>query len=1012
LEALCHNINNLIKNDPNKYKEKILPSLLKIHEKNGDFSNTTTSTVSHPLYLMPTSIDLAANSLLIIHHYFCNVSPFTLQPLCTDADDDENAKHFDQTGHDLYGEANRMKVLLDIYKKLPNSMLKAAISLSLGQFYLYAQRKDVEAEKMIYECVYLFDTTATLIGGIRNIVSHIGTVALVEYGKVLVQNKKYEFGAKIYYCSLQNNKLVNNEYDYKLVSWLQVLSAEHDDWKNSIFYLQILLKKAEVNKDIAQVSFLSEKLSEEYDTRGDTRNAEQYLINAVNFIKIHGKSTKNKELDIQLKLANLFLNGLHLEKGIDLLVKLIDQDIKPIQKSITYLKLADAYLRKRWFAEFDLVIEKFCSIFDKLPKEYVTEIEILTLNLVAKREYTQGHNELALYWIIEALKRMEEEASPSQIARTLYLKGKILESLSSTISLTIFPSNLEPQNLTSYKLYSHLSKCTTDTSNKLIYRRGKYEKESEVLQDCMYTYEQAISYYRMISDDLNVAKIRIRIARSQINYLFSRICMMTFSPEKMCFLSEKKEKSEIELLTTITTKAIQDLVNQGLEASNKFSSILLSIDAYITAAELKYLDARVNSSMAYWTECRNTLFTLFMDETEVMLVRGAPLPFLEILFSVLKRLVRLLFNYETDFINKNLFVIDAYLSLDIELDQIRKKSKEGDYLKSDSDVSDSDSENDIFDSFVKQNRLYESIPMNSFKNKDKSLPFTKRSKTKKSLSKRPMSSSYRNSSTSLSNGSNSSSQEISETHLLTERISERVWSCIHIMNIHYSRYTNQSISEKEYSKLNQTCIDRLYNLMTFIRKKKIGSKSPNLSSKSYGSGSTEKKSVSSLPNFDQQLRHLSLDSGDAIIVGAYLKSIGENSKQTALNIQNFEVYIPEKEISNELLSRLVYLIHIEDIMITYIPYIEYKTFNQFGGRKYQESLTGGSHHLFSIGDKIQQQNSEIKKQVPWLSDEYLGYLSSLILQLRREKRDKFGVEQSENISNSMANTVHLIIFNI
>eukprot|EP01080_Neovahlkampfia_damariscottae_P008823 gene8823-772_t len=1009
--ALCHNFNQLVKNDPDNFKEKLLPNLLKIYEKNNNYSTTKETTSTNPLYLMPTSLDLSAFSLLLIHHFFCNISPFTLQPLYTGYDEDEGQEYFDQSGNELFGEVVRMKKLSEIYKLLPNSTLKASVALSLGQYHRYILRKDSEAEKMIYESVYIFDTIPSLINGIRNIVSPIGTKSLVEYGSILVQNNKYDYGAQIYWCSLQNNKLLNHEYDYKLVSTFQVLSSKHDDWKNSVYYLQLLLKKAEVEKDIAQVSFLSEQLSKEYNARGDTRNAEQYLINAINFIKVHGKSTKNQELDLQLRLADLFLNGLHLEKGIDLLVKLIDQDIKPVQKCLTYLKLADAYLRKRWFAEFDLIIDKLATFFDKIPKDYILGMEVLTLNLVAKREYTQGHNELALFWVTESLKRMED-APPSEIARSLYLKGKIFEALSNTTSLTIFPSKLEPENLSKYQLYFQLSKYKAQSSNKLIYRRTKYEKESEVLQDCLYTYEQSLSYYKMISDDLNSSKIRLRMARSQINYLFNRICMMNFSPEKMCYLSEKSKKND--LIDRISLKSIQDLVNQGLDSSNRFSSILLSLDTYMTFAELKFLQSRIHSSFAYWTECRNTLFTLFMDEIDVMLVRGAPLPFLETLFSILKRLIRLLFNFESDIINKNLFVIDAYLSLDIELDQIRKKSYENDIARYDSDVSDSESESEnFFDAFQKQNKLYESIPMFSgVKSKtEKSLPFSKsRSKMKKS--KRPMSSSsFKSNTTSFSNYSNGSngSQDINETHLLTERISERVWSCLHIMNIHYYRYSSQEISEKEFAKLNQTCIDRLYNLMTFIRKKKIGSKSPtNLTSKSFGTGSTEKtSSVSSMQKFDQQLRHLSLDSGDAVIVGAYLKSIGENTKTPTLNIKNFDIYIPQKEIPKDIMIRIVYLIHIDDTMITYVPFTGKTTFNQFGGRKYQESLSGGSTHLFSVGDRLHQQNQDVKKQIPWLSDEYLGYLSSLILQQRRETKEKCGIEHSEMITKSMSETLFL-----
>lgn len=951
MEAICHHVSEC-----EKERDKILPTLLNIYEKHKDVKETIPTTYS--IYNLPSSLDITAQTTLLVHYYFCNISPFTLLPLFTGNEEDDYISDDIDLNQPIFVDSSRMKLLSDLYLKLPLSVLKGLVGLSLGQFTRYISRNEEQSEKELYEALFIFDKV-NIYPRVPILLTYFGTKALTEYGSVLIANKKYEFGASAYHSAILNYKQIHNDYDYKLIEQLQVQSLRNQDWKRSIDYLQILLEKAKVDKDNARVFFLSEKLSEVYVERGEYRVAESYIISSIQYIKNSGqKIPSTQEFEMNLRLAELFYNGIHIEKGIDLLTKLLDHELKPLQKCLIYIKLAETYLRKRWLHECDNILNKLGPLLDKkILGEYSGMTEINVLKVAAQCSRRLGKFEEALYWVDEAIVRCKEESySPGQMARLYYLKGKILQNISGPKCLITFPSKLSSSDTAKHPIYIELNR------QKEIKKEVKeviYQNEEDVLKYAIQSFNESIVYYKKISDEMNLAKVKNRIIRTQVEFVFSKVGML-----------------DQQVSIPIDFKQLDEFSKSALEVSSKTSSVLLYMDSYITTAELRYLQGRIHSSKEYWTECRNLIFTLFMDECEIPMSKLAPIQFLEVIYIVLKRMIRLLFNYSTSEINDNLFVIDAYLLLHIELEQSRKKNSSFE-IKTDSESDSSESE----DVVEKTNKIYET-------KKNKKLKVTK--STKK------FSMFISKSEPGGNNSSTGSSTNISETAALTDRLYERLWCAVNRIYNHYSKYTNQLIIEKGLSKLNQSTNKRIYNLINTIRKKKIGNKSNSLKNGSLGSmsekDSTKKGSVEQI---EKQMRKLSLDSGDLMILNAYLKSIGEKEETKK---SDYEIYIPQIDVS-PICTRLLYILHIDTVIIFYIPNLGIKVFQEFGGRR--KELLGVFNELKRFGNTIKKLH-----EAQWLTPDQHQYLNSLLNQGRREKMEKgIGIEHTPQIIQSFQETI-------
>lgn len=413
----------------------------------------------------------------------------------------------------------------------------------------------------------------------------------------------------------------------------------------------------------------------------------------------------------------------------------------------------------------------------------------------------------------------------------------------------------------------------------------------------------------------------------------------------------------------------------------------------------------------------------------------------------LKRLVRLLFCFNSSFINGNLGIIDAYLILEIEIEQVLKRTSE---FQPEKYYMEGSAEDDLTEEslLVVQNRFYESLPCNSSVGKDKSLPFLRR----------------RNTATS----NTIFTRKKKENGVVDAKFAviERLWSCFYRIKQHARRYSSQQLSDQDLAERNQQSAKRLHNLMNAIRKKKIVN--PGFAEEKFENDKEEEDSASGLHN---KLSRLSLTKGDMELVKFYLKSINNeqttsspfslshsmsfrHARKNSVMMSDVLSTTPTagSNLDAESIARLLYILYVEDLIIYYLPKIGLKVFQKYGGKKvslvphhlsaekrrsqslYSPSATatttsttstptstssssggGGVLSTFSFLKATGSMTSEQAKSVSsitykqemvskWIKEEYDQYLSALILQGRREKdKSRSGVENSEQVVDQLMN---------
>ncbi len=102
-------------------------------------------------------------------------------------------------------------------------------------------------------------------------------------------------------------------------------------------------------------------------------------------------------------------------------------------------------------------------------------------------------------------------------------------------------------------------------------------------------------------------------------------------------------------------------------------------------AELQFLKGDTETATAYWNECKELIFLLFIDGTRVLGKNASP-HFLRRIQGLLKRLTRFMFCLNSEFINKvsvlqgeltsrkNITVIDAYLNMQFNVEEAYRRS--------------------------------------------------------------------------------------------------------------------------------------------------------------------------------------------------------------------------------------------------------------------------------------------------------------------------------------------------
>eukprot|EP00761_Pharyngomonas_kirbyi_P003918 gb/GECH01003922.1/.p1 GENE.gb/GECH01003922.1/~~gb/GECH01003922.1/.p1 ORF type:complete len:1560 (+),score=344.98 gb/GECH01003922.1/:1-4680(+) len=879
----------------------------------------------------PSDDLVAAHALFILQCFFSYISPLTLKSMdemWSSQFSIEDSSWEGITSLIITSQPERIKILKRLYSRINIfSPLKASMAEVLGMYYRHIEGNASLAEQLFFESIFILDHTKNLVEEIPTICRETGIQCLKEYGDVLLGNSKYRFGIAAHESSLKVFEHVYGTESQAIVRKLAVIATDNNDWRRSLHYYRKIHSKAQQESNINEIVYVSEVLSSMFLERGDFRNAESYISKALQYVPTTKGKIDALALQLKLKLANLYLHGYYFERGIELLARLLDQGLPNLQKSGVIIHLAEAYLKKRWLKECESVLNKMSPCLDQ-PGVSV-KIGISTNNnesdaakaieIAARCYYHQKKYTYSLFWVDEALRRCQ----PSNLwalGRYFFLKGKIFQALCLRKHDMEFPTNLQPENIQRHPLYQQLQ-TTRALSQKAITKnigREIYNSRAELLYDCIRCYKKAYEYFHTISDEIRVAKAAGRIARTQLDYIIGPSALVNGKPGNISQVKVPKfsaHKQAADEPVNMSLSGIEYPITLSLEIAIKAGSITLALEGYITMAELRYLEGQNKSSQAFWEECRRILFQMFMDGPSILVAREAPPGFMSKLYHLLKRLVRLLLCYDTQYINSNLIVIDAFLKSEIDLDQVKKRPvgyqpepfDEEDFPSSVSTEDTNVADNSPKPSATRPNTrpqhqrslsanavaMHFDMEFDSSKKKMSCSEQTaKNNKVYSEMADNPkknflrFKSKKRKGPTLQANRRPSFYSEDKTT--LLERGAERAWSCLFRMKQHCQMFANGGLSEEEVSRANQSSLRKLANFMHKIRKKE--------------------EATDDFP-----------------------KILTNNDSPREQPLHEVEHQETKTLFSSELLNRCVYILHFDDILFYYVPSKGTKKFHQFGG---------------------------------------------------------------------------------
>lgn len=95
----------------------------------------------------------------------------------------------------------------------------------------------------------------------------------------------------------------------------------------------------------------------------------------------------------------------------------------------------------------------------------------------------------------------------------------------------------------------------------------------------------------------------------------------------------------------------------------------LLFNGCLNLAEINFLLKKETLALAYWKECRDLFFNLFMHHSDFIMADKASVSMIRKCLSTLKRMARLLLSFGSVVANENIFVLDAVVKLELVLHQ-------------------------------------------------------------------------------------------------------------------------------------------------------------------------------------------------------------------------------------------------------------------------------------------------------------------------------------------------------
>ncbi|EGC34039.1 hypothetical protein DICPUDRAFT_153830 [Dictyostelium purpureum] len=751
-----------IKSTPSKISVSASLSTSSLHNLSPSNSNQHIyrSVNSNKEFLETGVKNAVVRSLVAIHFHLNGISPLTTKRLT----DEVYISDIDvqNGGIELLDANHRMKLLADIYPEIPPTFLKAKAAYALG-LNAVDLNDLVLAEKFLFECLYIIDNCHKPAIGLPLVLSELAANASISYASVLLDNFKYQYAIISYDNALLNYNIRKKKEYGSLLRKVAALARENDDIPSAIYYYRQILNnylEDDPQSKTNEIIYLCETISTLYWEKGNYKQAEEYLKVVYFILSKPSQSPSSSEVSIssslnkvpdtprfdnpiffqfQLKMAQLYLESYHFEKGLSLLEFMKKHPLPHGKLNSLIFMLAKAYTKKEWFDECTSLLSQLdnddsphfpsslnSSTSSNSSGSSFTNSSGANRNLKNSGPFRNGGSsgnktERNLkYWELNCLNYYHSnkfsealvciecaiETCPTSSLNArghyFYIRGKVLQKLVSFSNATLvtFPTTLRP---TGDDWKEIVDSCTTTN----------YHCTGDLIQECVASYKRAYHYFKSISDDVRIQKTVSRIAETYLDRVFGPVALLHYpfddvarlphfpqskliqkdSEQEQQLSDLKKRKMKKDSLRSSTNSTDSASSNPATQTLKEFyisfelienpailamdinidtCNILLLFRSYMNMAELKFLQGDRDLAISYWNECRNLYYTLFFDGPS-LIIKSAPLQFIKKIYSICKRMLRFLFAFDQELINKNLMLIDSYLNLEIDIQQAKQR---------------------------------------------------------------------------------------------------------------------------------------------------------------------------------------------------------------------------------------------------------------------------------------------------------------------------------------------------
>ncbi|KAJ6250875.1 hypothetical protein M0813_15692 [Anaeramoeba flamelloides] len=382
----------------------------------------------------------------------------------------------------------------------------------------------------------------------------------------------------------------------------------------------------------------------------------------------------------------------------------------------------------------------------------------------------------------------------------------------------------------------------------------------------------------------------------------------------------------------ISLKNVEKSANEAIEIISKISDPLLLLNCYLNFAELKYLQGNTDHSKIYFEECKNGFFKLFMSTTSCLFSKETPYSFLLKLFNILKRLVRFLFVLDKKMISQNLFLIESYLSFE-RLVEISMGKKINLNEKNNFELDNKEKQKKLEEKIMKRNKklIKEIIKANDRENKEKGNG-QKNYRDSDFKDNRIKVNALLRLNGGIKNNKGKTDYLVGDKDKNKEnsgKYQERIENYFNQLLKNYQYETN-FFNKKNYKKKVSNCSEKIWSLLHRI-KLNISNQIDDIQNSDLFD--QNKKLLKKIEKTTKNFRFK-----EKIYQKYFQKCLQKNLKVKKDGINHTSLYFNTIQKFSKISYKLIYTLLIDDILIIYIPSIQFSKIFTLGGMRFTQIL--------------------------------------------------------------------------